>query len=205
MPRRARTAHIVPNLAGLSLLSICQLCDAGCEIHFNATTITVRYDYEVVFTGNCSPTTRLWLKDVSNTPSTSPLEHCYVATGTSTPADFSAHAALLSPTLSTLERAAHRGYLTNFPGLTMVKGHLGQTRQNQHSTKATELDDVRHDFVPKPEHTWCEPIIATWLQSKPVVKYFLNNRAVSSSCPAMGINTCWFYMITTVTQFLLTQ
>ena len=72
------------------------------------------------------------------------------AIGAATPADLVAfaHAALFSPTLSTLDKALKQGFLTNFPGLTqktlrqyppqspaMIKGHLDQTRANQRSTK----------------------------------------------------------------------
>ena len=65
-----------------------------------------------------------------------------------------------SPALSTLSTALTKGYLTNFPGLSlqllrkhpphsvaMVKGHLDQTRKNQRSTQApaepspTDTDD----------------------------------------------------------------
>eukprot|EP00980_Cylindrotheca_fusiformis_P004142 scaffold903_cov124-Cylindrotheca_fusiformis.AAC.1 len=59
-----------------------------------------------------------------------------------------AHAALFSPALSTLEKALAKGYLINFPGLSlqtlrqnppvslpMIKGHMDQIRQNVRSTK----------------------------------------------------------------------
>jgi hypothetical protein len=58
-----------------------------------------------------------------------------------------AHAAMFSPSLTTLDQAIRKGFLINFPGLTatslrkhpprsipMAKGHLDQTRQNQRST-----------------------------------------------------------------------
>jgi hypothetical protein len=59
-----------------------------------------------------------------------------------------ARTTLFSPTLSTLEQALKKGFITNFPGLLatslrrhppswipMMKGHLDQTRQNQRTTK----------------------------------------------------------------------
>ena len=73
------------------------------------------------------------------------------AIGSTTPAEIVvfAHVALFSPALSTLSTALTKGYLTNFPGLslqllhkhpphsvTMVKGHLDQTWKNQLLTQA---------------------------------------------------------------------
>jgi hypothetical protein len=59
-----------------------------------------------------------------------------------------AHATLFSPTLSIIESALSKGYLTNFPGLTLrslrqnpprsiatVKGHMDQTRKKLRTTK----------------------------------------------------------------------
>jgi hypothetical protein len=69
-------------------------------------------------------------------------EHALSAIGSATPAELVAfaHAALFSPSLSTLTLALQKGYVTNFPGLTaktlskyppqsfaMVKGHLVNT------------------------------------------------------------------------------
>jgi hypothetical protein len=39
LPLAARHVHIVPTLSTHSLLLIGQLCDAGCEVTFDATTI----------------------------------------------------------------------------------------------------------------------------------------------------------------------
>lgn len=41
LPPLARQVHIVPNLANHSLISIGQLCDGGCNVSFDATTVTV--------------------------------------------------------------------------------------------------------------------------------------------------------------------
>jgi hypothetical protein len=72
--------------------------------------------------------------------------------GTATPAHLVAfaHAALFSPSLTTLVLALAKGYIPNLPGLStatlrchppnsaaMVKGHLDQSRQNQRSTRPT--------------------------------------------------------------------
>jgi len=148
LPPAARHIHILPELVGQSLISIGQLCDAGCDVNLTASAITVYFQNRIVLTGKRTPTTRLWQFDL---PSTSTrIGHAMAAIGSATPAQLVAfaHAALFSPALSTLEKALKRGFLTNFPGLTskllrkhppqsyaMAKGHLDQTRQNQRSTK----------------------------------------------------------------------
>jgi hypothetical protein len=49
LPLAARQVHIVPSLASQSLLSIGQVCDAGCKVAFDAETVTVSHD-EVLLT-----------------------------------------------------------------------------------------------------------------------------------------------------------
>ncbi|KAI2513563.1 Reverse transcriptase (RNA-dependent DNA polymerase) [Fragilaria crotonensis] len=153
LPLAARHVHIVPSLATASLLSIGQLCDAGCVAEFTATTLTVTFQHTIVLTGTRTLATRLWHVQL---PAASPsrVDHsAFSAIGSATPAQLVAfaHAALFSPALSTLDQALAKGYLTNFPGLTrellrkhpphspaMIKGHLDQSRQHQRSTKLTQ-------------------------------------------------------------------
>jgi hypothetical protein len=148
LPPAARHIHIVPDLACTSLISMGQLCDAGCTIAFTATTITVSNNGTIVLTGHRTPLTRLWhftLPTPSPLP-TLPSNYALASIGFATPAEIIAfaHAALFSPALSTLHQALEKGYLINFPGLTptllrkhpprsiaMIKGHLDQTRKNQ--------------------------------------------------------------------------
>jgi len=70
LPPGARHVHIVPALSTHSLLSIGQLCDAGCEVIFNATTVDISHNGNVIMTGSRTPTTKLW--HVSLTPHDSP-------------------------------------------------------------------------------------------------------------------------------------
>ena len=157
LPLAARQCHIVPALANHSLLSVGQLCDAGCSIELDATTLTVTHKNTVVLTGTRTAQTRLWQVDRETptvdreTPTAKVVPHfTNAAIGSATPAETVAfaHAALFSPALSTLHAALEKGYLHNFPGLTarslrkypprsapMVKGHLDQARQNTQSTK----------------------------------------------------------------------
>ena len=70
------------------------------------------------------------------------------------------HSALFSPTLSTLQKALDRGYITGFPGLNpqtlkkyppqslaIHKGHMDQTRANQQSTQIPAVDQFTLDTL----------------------------------------------------------
>jgi hypothetical protein len=127
LPRAARRVHIVPALSTASLLSIGQLCDAGCCVTFDAASMTVHFNDRVLLTGARTPSTGLWHLSLSFTPATAlpaqspaPPPSSYSAVTSATPAELVAfaHATLFSPALSTLRVALARGYLTHFPGLT---------------------------------------------------------------------------------------
>jgi hypothetical protein len=151
LPPAARHIHIVPELASSSLISMGQLCDAGCSVAFTATDVNVSVNDTVVLTGHRTPNTLLWHFPLPIPTPAPPVNHSALATiDSATPAELVAfaHAALFSPALSTLHRALSKGFITNFPGITptllrkhppqsiaMIKGHLDQTRQNQRSTK----------------------------------------------------------------------
>jgi len=137
----ARHGHIVPQLATQPLISIGQLCDAGCDVAFTANTVTISHNNNIVLQGQRTPATKLWELDVQHP---SPTFHANTALGSATAADLVAfaHAALFSPALSTLEEALRRGHVPEFAGLTlstlrkyppiseaMIKGHLDQTRK----------------------------------------------------------------------------
>ena len=51
LPRQAREVHIFPALGDTSLTSIGQLCDAGCQANFNATTAEVYFQQKLILTG----------------------------------------------------------------------------------------------------------------------------------------------------------
>jgi hypothetical protein len=104
LPLAARQVHIVHSLASQSLLSIGQFCDAGCKVAFDAETVTVSHNAEVLLTGQRTPLTRLWHLDVpTNSDDTSPvapallaapnysprieIEQANSAIGSATPAD----------------------------------------------------------------------------------------------------------------------
>jgi hypothetical protein len=183
LPPAARQVHIVPALASHTLISIGQFCDAGCEVTFSASHATVTYKHRCILLGTRNPITNLWHFDMPTPPpmpppyeplpaangstTTSecvlvPCEYVLAAIGSATPAECVAfaHASLFSPALSTLATALQKGYINNFPGLSlatlkkhppqstaMVKGHLDQTRKNVGSTKNKPLPaDDTNDF-----------------------------------------------------------
>ena len=154
LPPEARHVHLFPALQNTSLLSIGQLCDSGCTATFTANTVTITRNHKPILTGTRSKATN-YLWDIT-LPNSQPLHHAHAATGipqkTAEMVQFS-HAALNSPSLSTLTTAIQKGFVKGFPGLTatslhkypptsvaMHKGHMDQTRKNQRSTKPKETE-----------------------------------------------------------------
>jgi hypothetical protein len=130
-----------------------QFCDAGCTIVFTAKQVTITLANSTLLTGQHDPTTKLWhLSLPTSLPTTPPSHIAHAAIRSVMPMDLVAfaHAALFSFALSTLVIALDKGFLTNFPGFTplllckhptqsisVIKGHLDQSRKNQRSTKLT--------------------------------------------------------------------
>ncbi len=150
LPPEATTAHLFPELGDTSLISIGQLCDAGCEAHFTATTVEITFQGKVILQGTRDDESRgLWML-------TLPAEnvaHAVRSHATTEQQVAFAHAALFSPAISTLKKALDRGYLSPFPGLTSktlkqypphsmatAKGHLDAIRKNQKSTKPAQAE-----------------------------------------------------------------
>jgi hypothetical protein len=165
-PVNALQVYVVPDLRTKSLLSLGQLCDAGCTIILTSTTLKVMYEDTCILQGTRTPQTRLWHVEITTSPSHSAqqLQHtAYLAAGAATPAHLVAfhHAALGAPSISTLEKALRLNYITGFPGLTvdtlrkyppttsipMIKGHLDQSRKNQRST-ATSATATYIPYLP---------------------------------------------------------
>ena len=159
LPPAATLAHVVPELNTHSLISVGQLCDAGCTATVDSDTIDILYNGETVLSGDRSDITTLWhLKYAPTTEQTKLLPYYANKTiGTNTTKNIVEffHAAMFSPTNSTLYKALKLNYITNIPGLSAdsfkkyapfsaatIKGHLDQTRQNIRSTKN---DKTEHD------------------------------------------------------------
>ena len=146
LPVSACTVHLFPALGDTSLLSIGQLCDAGCTATFTDSSVTISHSQSgLILTGRRDAHSNLWTIDLPSKPT----EIALAVNDTKKPADIVAfaHAALFSPSLSTLQKALNRNYVVGFPGLTpqtlrrhppksiaTIKGHLDQSRQNQRST-----------------------------------------------------------------------
>jgi len=122
-------------------------------VAFTATTVTITHNDTVILAGQRTPSTKLWQLNIQP-----PAQHsANAALGTAKPADLVAfaHAAMFSPTLSTLAEALRHGHLPGFAGLTlerlqqhppqsiaMHKGHMDQDQMNTRSTKpALTVDD----------------------------------------------------------------
>jgi hypothetical protein len=138
LPMTARRVHSIPDLAVHSLLSIGQLCDAGCEVTFTATDATIRYNNSIALQCHHTPATGLWhlampsdkehaestntqANDKSNEPTLTLAPQANASIGTATPAELVAfeHASLFSPALSTLGTALTKGFTPpQLPGLT---------------------------------------------------------------------------------------
>ena len=111
-------------------------CDAGCEAHFTASTVTITHHDRMVLTGTRTPSTRLWHPQPPQLNS-KPEQACG-AIGSATPAEIVAftHAALFSPALSILEHALTKGFLVNFPGMTLAQVRKHPPRSIQMYAKA---------------------------------------------------------------------
>jgi hypothetical protein len=156
LPAVAKRVHIIPELATHTLLSIGQLCDAGCDVAFTAEEITVKYKGNTVLSGYRTCHTRLWHFSMpSNLPSPkkmSPTEHASMtAIRSATPVQLVAfaHATLFSPALAIYPRiSTQQRLLDQFPQInskniaqisTTIISYgqrtLGSDTKNQASTK----------------------------------------------------------------------
>ena len=117
LPHDATQAFTFPDLGNTSLLSLVQLCDAGCTATFDKTSCTITHADGTTLQGERDPTTAgLWTIPLSAPAVALPA----TATGNTTAQMVAfAHASLFSPTLSTLQQALQRGILPEFPGLSV--------------------------------------------------------------------------------------
>jgi hypothetical protein len=146
LPAAAPVAHLFPILGGQSLLSIGRLCDASCEAHFTANTVSILLSTKLILSGQHDLTTRLV---PTVTPTGIATEQALLVNHTTKPAELIAfaHTTLFSPSLSMLQTALDKGFLTNIPGLrpamlchhppqsvATINVHLDQCCQNLHPT-----------------------------------------------------------------------
>ena len=157
LPKQARTVHLFANMNNTYLLSIGQLCDAGCEAHFNDTMCSITYNNKPILIGTRNDSTnRLWKLQMPTKDSPTTELALAMVNFKATPSELVrfSHATLCSAVPSTIEEALKSGLLTDFPGLTLksfrkhtpksaatIKGHLDTTRKNTQSTKTDTLSD----------------------------------------------------------------
>ena len=166
---RALLAHVfLDHALNTSLLSIAQLCGMGCVATFNHTTVHVTNNNLTVLCSIKVPASNLWtipLPKHTNQPFAAATH------ALSADAEFVrfTHAALGSPSLSTLAKAVRRGYFHLYPRLTSTilsaypphsiataQGHLDQHRKGQHSTKTPIIifdSDSDSDIEPLSDDT----------------------------------------------------
>ena len=101
LPQDARKAHIFPQLASGSLLSIGQLCDHGCSAYFDKSKLYILYNGRIIIQGTRNHT-RLW---TINAPQ-EPTHSSNLGIDAPTIAEIiKFNDSLFSPTLSTLAQA----------------------------------------------------------------------------------------------------
>ena len=169
LPMDARRVHLFPNFLG-SLLSIGLLCDHGMTAVYTSTTVNILDpNHNLILTGTRSAPSNLWFIDITGPPTTptSPtLRSAAVITeAVGTKAQIAAfyHAAMGSPSLTTLKRAVSHNYislpglsttlLTKYPPNTIptAKGHLDNHKHGLRSTHPDPtLDESDSDLHPTP-------------------------------------------------------
>jgi hypothetical protein len=88
LPTSARTVHLVPDLKSHSLLSVGQLCDAGCVVSFTSETVIVRHEDTIILQGERTPATNLWHVPIPDAP----IATANAAVGSASPAELVAFA-----------------------------------------------------------------------------------------------------------------
>ena len=151
LPPAATETHLFSSLASGNLLSIGQLCDNGCTAHFTKDTATISFRDQPILRGTRNSQTKLWHltnQSTTFTPTSVPSINATIGQPSTAARIRFYHAALFSPTLSTLTQAIKSGFLATFPGLDIksvsqhppvseatIKGHMNAKRSNQRSTQ----------------------------------------------------------------------
>ena len=155
-------------LAHNSLLSVAQLCDAGCEVTFTKTTVVATKTGKTVMTGPRDSASNLWRVDLTNQNAQPPSEcnHAHEARNQKDLINY-LHATAFSPVKSTWIKAIKNGNFVTWPGLTAEavvkhlsqstatsKGHMNQQRMNSRSTQPkSKVIKQQDDEETEPEIT----------------------------------------------------
>jgi hypothetical protein len=172
LPAAACHAHIIPNLASHSLISVVTLCNAGCNLAFTKIGCTILYRGCTVLCANKCTRTGLWIIPLAATtpppptPTVTPADDLPTAIATnvkatSTAAEYAwfVHQALWFPPAATLLWALERSKeLATIPSFSLRlvcnhlplstatnKGHMRRHRQGTGSTRSLQpaILDVR--------------------------------------------------------------
>ena len=214
LPLAVHLAHIVPALQYLSLVSIGTLCDAVCDVTFTITTVTVEHNDAIVMAG-----TGLWHFAIPSPAGpiaptllrNNALAMSIIGYPNAAELVASAHAALFSPALCTLETTLQRGYIRNLPGLTAktlrrhppqsvatAKGHLDQVRKNLRLTKPKPVPfptgdpniaaAVHSELFPEHEDKTHDCYVAVRLLYEPTGKVYTDQTGKFPCTSACGNN-----------------
>ena len=145
------TAYIFPDTSlHTSLLSISELCNAGCLATFDANSFQLTYNDLPVIQGFKHADKKLWSVSLLSTTCDNNSNPQCNATKLTSDASFVSfvHTSLGNPVFSTFIQAVRAGYLNSWPRLSTAivlahpphtiatpKGHLNQHRQGMDSTK----------------------------------------------------------------------
>ena len=156
LPNTAIKCHLFDALGQTALISIGQLCDAGCHAIFTEDDCAIVNTNGIVLSGvRNQDTNGLWILDIDEDSKPNKAFHATNNYGESAPELVAfAHAALWSPAPSTIKTALEKGFLPPFPGLTTktlnkytpdsdatIQGHLDKARKNYRSTKTKPKQD----------------------------------------------------------------
>ena len=153
LPAHARRVHIFPDLQG-SLLSIGDICDAGCTAIYTADVVKIKDQWGAqILTGFRDALTRLWMIDVakhSPAPPSMPRAPAAINAVSQQPLDTVGDRVEFlsrtfgSPAESTLLEALDKGYFT-FPGVTARTARRYRHRLRTPESAAGHLDQVRQN------------------------------------------------------------
>ena len=156
LPPQAKQGHLIPGMKGHSLVSLVQLCRAGCVVYMDNDKLSVGYQGKVVIRGMKCPRTSLWLVPLTKTSSQAnqtsqqtgeqSASNVYHTSSRSEWIQY-LHQACFSPVSSTWCKAIDNDQFLGWPGLTSkavkkhlpastatVKGHMVRPKQGIRST-----------------------------------------------------------------------
>eukprot|EP00804_Cyclotella_cryptica_P015695 CCRYP_018924-RA/>CCRYP_018924-RA protein AED:0.15 eAED:0.15 QI:0/-1/0/1/-1/1/1/0/1314 len=156
LPKEAIKGHVVPGMRGHSLVSLVQLCNAGCSLRMNRDKLIISYLGKEVLQGTKCPHTGLWLLPLSQQH----LQHQFSPPSPQSPMMANVHhtssraemiqylhQACFSPTITSWCKAIDNDQFMSFPGLSSAavkkylppstataKGHMARNQKNLRST-----------------------------------------------------------------------